>query len=532
MSNYGIWTDGSASIVLLPSGDNGDRLLALAKEWTQTGLLRPAMWLDLDQVNLGENAPPEVPVKVLGLSPDRELHEIDVDLFGQLAQRELKVVRIVGLRYLTDDKSTHVRQNSLVRDVGHYLERSLPLPVNQTGQKEAKTRLLRLNLVVHPTQLSGIEREQVIEGSWEANLIVSPEDRRSPWTSDAFVRVGPQLDAFALAHIATAAGLWNGLPNGAFDHIARGEGQPGRIVVPRLFVRAVSSDGLARRVSSKALTDFSSADTSTRAGVLSIAIPGTRAIPETQTIDYQEWVIENIFSLDGGRLQHTGISSTPVLPKFKILEVAQLKHFFSFAWNKISQIPKWSWLHFRAGIGSRLTRKFQGDDGLATVGVEVDESPDARDKALIDRYERIREQVEQVNLAPSVVALEKVTAESSPELWSGIRKLFFGMLDGSELPSSVVSPKFEDERLVFESASSLVFDPENIWKFESEHEDVPSKSVKVVDLDSVKKMQLELDVWLKDSKEAFSTLNKQLTSTRQEIAVLQRELANAKGSDS
>jgi hypothetical protein len=150
----------------------------------------------------------------------------------------------------------------------------------------------------------------------------------------------------------------------------------------------------------------------------------------------------------------------------------------------------------------------------------------------MDRYERIREQVAQVNLAPSVVALEKVTAESSPELWSGIRKLFFGMLDGSELPSSVVSPKFENERLVFESASSLVFDPENIWKFESEHNDVPSKSVKVVDSGSVKNMQQELDVWLKDSKDAFSTLNKQLTSTRLEIAALQRELANAKGADS
>lgn len=532
MSNYGIWTDGSASIVLLPSGDNGDRLLKIAKEWTQTGLLRPAMWLDLDQINLGDNAPPEVPVKVLGLSPDRELHEIDVDLFGQLAQHELKVVRIVGLRYLTDDKSTYARQNSLVKDIGHYLERSLPLPVNQAGKNDAKTRLLRLNLVVHPTQLSGIERDQVVEGSWEANLIVSPEDRRSPWTSDAFVRVGPQLDAFALAHIATAAGLWNGLPNGAYDHIATGEGQPGRIIVPRLFVRAVSSYGLARRVSSKALTAYSSAATSTHAGVLSITIPGTRAIPENQITDYQEWVIENIMSLDGERLQYRGIANTPILPKLNILEIAQVKHFFSFAWNKISQIPKWSWLHIRAGIGSRLTRKFQGDDGLATVGIEVDESPDARDRALMETYERIREQVLQVNLAPSVVSLEKVTAESSPELWSGIRKLFFGMLDGSELPSTVVTPRYEDESLVFESASSLVFDPENIWKFESEHKDIPAKSVKVVDSGSVSQMHDELDLWVKDSKAAFSSLNKQLIETRQELAMLNGELADAKETDS
>jgi hypothetical protein len=531
VNNYGIWTDGSASIVLLPSGSNGDRILELAKEWTQTGLLRPAMWLDLDSVNLFENAPPDVPVKVLGLSPDRELHEIEVDLFGQLAQRELRVVRIVGLRYLTDDKSTHVKQNSLVRDVGHYLERSLPLPVNQTGNSDAKTRLLRLNVVVHPTQLTGIERDQVIEGSWEANLIVSPEDRRSPWTSDAFVRVGSQLDAFALAHIATAAGLWNGLPKGAFDHIATGEGQPGRIVVPRLFVRAVSSDGLARRVSSKALTQFSSAEASTRAGVLSIAIPGTRAIEESRILEYQEWVISSVLSFDGGRLQYPGISATPILPKIKILEIAQLKHFFSFAWNKISQIPKWSWQYVRAGVGARLTQRLQGDEGLATVGIEIDENPDARDRALIERYERIREQVSQVNLAPSVVNLEKVTAESSPELWSGIRKLFFGMLDGSELPANVTPPKYEDERLVFESASSLVFDPENVWTFESAHEDIPGKSVKVANTESARKMQEELDTWLKDSRDVFGSLNQRLAVTKQDIAELQRELAVAKEFD-
>ena len=532
MSNYGIWTDGSASIVLLPSGNNGDRLLELAKEWTQTGLLRPAMWLDLDRVNLGDNSPPDVPVRVLGLSPDRELHEIEVDLFGQLAQRELRVVRIVGLRYLTDDKSTHLRQNTLVRDVGHYLERSLPLPVNQTGQKEAKTRLLRLNLVVHPTQLSGIERDQVIEGSWETNLIVSPEDRRSPWTSDAFVRVGPQLDAFALAHIATAAGLWNGLPSGAFDHMAMGEGQPGRIVVPRLFVRAVSSDGLARRVSSKALREFSSAEQSTRAGALSIAIPGTRAIPESQVTDYQEWVIENIMHLDGQRLQYQGIQSIPGLPKIKVLELAQLKHFFSFAWSKISQIPKWSWLFVRAGVGARLTRKFQGEDGLAIVGIEVDENPDSRDLALMQRYDRIREQVSQVDLTPSVINLEKVTAESSPELWSGIRKLFFGMLDGSELPPNVESPKYEDERLVFESAKSIVFNPENEWTFDPENENVATKSIKVTNNDSVREMQLELDAWLRDSRSDLNSANIELANIKREMLALQGELARSKGTDS
>jgi len=524
MNRNGIWSEGSASIVLLPSSAKGERIFALAKEWTQTGLLRPAMWLDLDHVTLAGNAPPIVPVKVLGLAPDRELHEIEVDLFGQLAQHELSIVRMVALRYLTEDKSTHVRQNDLVRDVGYYLERSLPLPVNQTGKKEAKTRYIRLNVVVQPTQPTGLQQEQVLEGSWEANLIVSPEDRRSPWTSDAFVREGDQLDAFALAHIATAAGLWNGLPRGAYDEVATGEGQSGKIIVPRLFVRAVSSDGLARRVSTKVLSEFADAGMSTRAGNLSISIPGTRAIPENQVYEYQNWVIENIFQLDDGRLQYAGIAPVPSISKVKILELNQLAHFFKFSGNKVSQIPKWTWQVIRAALGRKLTRSLQGDDGLATVGIEIDTDPDARDRALMGRLNRIQEQLVQLDLEPSLVALEKVSAESSPALWSGMRRLFFGMLDGSELPPKVGIPLFENEKLVFERVSDLVFDPEHVWEAKINPADTDVTRVSISEPQEVANAHKELNETVKNAKANLLRLNTELMKTKTEIKIKTKEL--------
>jgi hypothetical protein len=529
MKQNGIWSEGSASIILLPSGENGERVLSLAREWTQTGMLRPAMWLDLDKVTLIENAPPHVPVVVLGLAPDRELHEIEVDLFSQLAQHELSIVRIVALRYLTEDRSTHLRQNTLVRDVGYYLERSLPLPVNQTGKKEAKTRYFRLNVVVHPTQLTGLQQDQVIEGSWEANLIVSPEDRRSPWTSDAFVREGDQLDAFALAHIATAAGLWNGLPNGAYDGVATGEGQSGKIIVPRLFVRAVSSDGLARRVSTKVLREFSDSSKSTRAGSLSFSIPGTRGIQEDQINDYKNWILANIFQLDNSRLQYQGISAIPPLPKARILEFVQIKHFFSFAGNKVSQIPKWTWQAIRASFGRRLTRKLQGDDGLATVGIEIDANPDERDEVLIKRITKINEQLLQLDLDPSLIALEKVSAESSPALWSGMRKLFFGMLDGSELPQKVETPMYENDKLVFERVSDLVFNPEQIWESKSGKNNNETQRVPISDPQEVANAHVELDETVRKARARFSKLTSELLEVKRDYKTSARELEQVSG---
>lgn len=527
MERSGIWQDGSASIVLLPSNVYGEQVFSLAKEWTKTGLLRPAMWLDLDKVVLPENGPPVVPVKVLGLAPDRTMHEIEVDLFNQLAQHELKIVRIVGLRYLNQDPATHKKKNQLVRDVGHYLERSLPLPVNAKGMKEAKTRLLRLNLVVHPTQLSNLEQAEVLEGSWEINLLASPEDRRSPWTADAFVREGDQLTSFALAHVASAAGLWNGLPDGAFDEIASGEGQPGRIVVPRLFVRAVSSDGLARRVSSKVLREFTDATTSTRAGGLSISIPGTRAIPEPQIHEYQDWVINCIFQLDDGRLQYQGIPEKPELKKIRLRETSQLSHFFEFAFNKISQIPKWTWQNLRAKFGKKLTEKFQGDGGFATVGIEVNSGVDARDRAIISRYENLKEQIARVNLMPSRINIEKVTAESTPALWSGLRKLFFGMLDGSELPQQIQTPLYENEKLIFERVSNLVFNPEQTLEIPTSSDALKMKIISISDLTSMKNTQKEIEDWIKKSGSALSTLNDQLFEISSEIEKLNQELTNS-----
>ena len=39
------WPDAKTSIILLPSGVQGESLLALAAEWTKMGLLGPALWV-------------------------------------------------------------------------------------------------------------------------------------------------------------------------------------------------------------------------------------------------------------------------------------------------------------------------------------------------------------------------------------------------------------------------------------------------------------------------------------------------------
>jgi hypothetical protein len=49
------WPAGKASIILLPSGSQGESILALSRSWAEAGLLGPAFWIKPESVLLTEN---------------------------------------------------------------------------------------------------------------------------------------------------------------------------------------------------------------------------------------------------------------------------------------------------------------------------------------------------------------------------------------------------------------------------------------------------------------------------------------------
>jgi len=128
-----------------------------------------------------------------------------------------------------------------------------------------------------------------------------------------------------------------------------------------------------------------------------------------------------------------------------------------FGWDKIKVIPWWIWIWFRRLIGKKLTQTFQGKDGKASVGISQVDALDARDRILIEKLNNLLSAEEAAKKALITPYLKRVT-KSSAELWTSLRKLVFGMLDGSDLSKFGLTP--QDERVpVFSNVAQLIQDP-------------------------------------------------------------------------
>lgn len=53
------WHEGSASVVLLPSGETGAELIKLVSEWTKSWMLKPAFWISEADIVDSSDGPQE-----------------------------------------------------------------------------------------------------------------------------------------------------------------------------------------------------------------------------------------------------------------------------------------------------------------------------------------------------------------------------------------------------------------------------------------------------------------------------------------
>ncbi len=116
-----------ASIVLLPSGEQGEAILALAGEWTKMGLLGHALWVHARAGRaMRRTARPHIRAVVLGVGHDLEVAAIEVDLFEALAREALSVVRLVKLRSAVPSRELDAAQDAITDRVREYVRKSMP----------------------------------------------------------------------------------------------------------------------------------------------------------------------------------------------------------------------------------------------------------------------------------------------------------------------------------------------------------------------------------------------------------------------
>ncbi len=513
------WADAKASIVLLPSGEQGEAIIALAGEWTKMGLLGHALWVMPEQVDNALVGIPNIRAIVLGVGHDLEVAAIEVDLFEALAREALSVVRLVKLRSAVPSRELDAAQDAITDRVREYVRKSMPM-VNPTATVlEQATELHHATLICAPTEFQLQQRVDWAGGEYGVVVVASPEDRSSPWSGDAFVRENERFVGFTLTHLASVAGLWNGVSTGSFELFHREESGHQSVWISRVFVNAVLTESLGRRTAARVLEAAAMPDSLLVDPSMSPPPAGTTFIPDNLIDGYVDDMVRGAMSLDDGALgfREPRVEGDP--GKTRVGFWRQIGHFFSFSGEKLVRMPYWSWRFLTSRTSRRLTRTLHTDEGAMIVGSQLDEIFDVRDRMLLAEAQRITE-AERAAHAQAHASAGIVHVRTTPRLWARLRELVFGALDGSaDLSDSGFAP-VEGSTPIFGRVSDVLALQADPWT--PPREEVPEEYPERIDWYALALAdpREKLDDWVADAAARRGDAEAELASLNTEIEAL------------
>ena len=463
------WENNSLSIVLLPSESRYAKVHEQLKQWISDGLLGNFIWMTADDITPEEFGPPTIRGFVWGLDENRELTGVQVNAFEEMAKNRFKTVRLLAVRVLSNSFEPDETEYEKFNLLSEQIKLSLPLMMSkdEAGQK---TDLRRINLAIYPTELRREDYSQVFKGHWDHHVIASPEDRKTPLSADRFVKEDTRYPKFIAMHVAATGGLWNGIARSPFDELAKPESGDKSYQLSRVFINSVLTDGLSRRVAASVLSDLANPSIDLHAKGLVAEIPDTVFIADEDAEAWVDEMVKVVFDCDHGVLTFTEPVPSEELQWMKWSEWKGIKDFFAFAGKKIISMPKWCWIWLRRRIGKKLTTSLAGPDGGLQIGIDQDDAEDIRDRALFDAMGTIQANVTEANKA-LVTPFRKTQTASRPGLWSDIRQMIYGFLEGGDLHKFGIE-NFDGRYPIFSKVSDVIQDPKEVQKVPAEIADL------------------------------------------------------------
>ena len=455
------WGEGGLTIVLLPSGQLGDELLSVAKQWTDLKLLSRAVWVRPEFLDASVSNPPKQKALILGEDRDGSAAEVEVDLFEQLARQQLLLVRLLVVRSVSETVGFDQKQDALGDLLEKYLTVALPLPVSSGYDRDSYTQFLRLNLVCAPTEYEVGQDSKLLSGKFNANFVAAAEDRSAPLAGDAFMRHEPpskRFASFTMMHVAAVGALWQGLPKGLYELLNPSGGTGSQTYLSRIFASAILTDGLARRASARVLKRIADPVAGAVDFATELPVQGTYQIPDSEHDKYIESMVNLTFEFDDRKLSYRPSPEAERVQAIQRSMSAETSNFFVFVGDKLSSIPihMAKWAHRRVAKALNVLLHGGDDTGYASVKLP-EEHLDPRDRVVMENRERILLEKEKADVA-LVSPVIPSDVRSTPALWTNIRDLVFGMLDASNL-ERLGYPESENGWPIFYRVSDLFADP-------------------------------------------------------------------------
>ena len=448
-----IWGSDKVSIILLPSGDLGRSILDLAQDWTRSWLLTPALWMLADEVpdfdpslDSELQVPPNLKAYLLGRDQEQNAVREEVDVFWTLGSQPFKVVRFIAVR--TEQSDELMRKTNLAAVTSSkFISRATPEISSDTSKVSGKSNFKKYNLVISPTNDRSI-LEGVILGGWDANLIAAAEDRSTPLSTDSFVKVGERFLGFALAHIATTAGLWAGLDSSSAEIQDLDPNQLRQACLQRVFVRGVTSDTLSADVAHWALLKLNFSDSDSDFDSSSAAGPNAKTIPAQYREQFMNDLVDYILSGPTTTKDNflyspfVGISHGAVKSRLFVRFLERLGDMGS----GLAGLPRWAGA--TAEYRMDLAMDDEADEQTLYSGVPQRLAP------------KIKLQPVDVLMASTPPRLQKPASD----LWRHMRTAISSAIDAptSEHPQALTDPS-DGKKWVFASVDQVLPNPDALW---------------------------------------------------------------------
>ena len=446
-----IWESGKISIIVLPSGDQGKAILELAQEWSRSWLLTPALWLLADEIpdfdssiDIDNEVPPKLSAYLLGRDLEQNSVREVVDVFWTLGSQPFDKVRFVAVR--TEQNPELMRKTTTgVETAARFIERAIPQRNIDAKDGSLRSYFNKFNLVISPTNERGV-LEGVLSTFWDANLIAAAEDRATPLSTDSFVKLSDRFIGFALAHIATTAGLWAGLPISSAE-ISDERSQLKQARLQRVFVRGVTSDTLSADVAHWALQKLNRTDANFEVGAVEGL--GVKTISAEIQHVYVERLVDYLLKgpQDANNVDDFLFKHYESIVKFPSGESRFKKLMLRIAdmADALIGIPKW----IAANAAYRMD-----------YALDEEYNEDILYKAIPARL------APQVKLPPVdvlVASLKPKIDLPKPELWRFVRETLSASIDAPTSNHPEVLRDADGKLLVFATVEQVLPNPEAGW---------------------------------------------------------------------
>ena len=228
-------------------------------------------------------------------------------------------------------------------------------------------------------------------------------------------------------------------------------------------MNGVLTEGMARRVSAEVLDQV--VDPSARIVDPTFGSPatGTSIIEDDKTDLYLSAMVDGVFELDDQKLAYHPPAAAVDPARIRTGFFQQIGLFLVWAFWKLLWAPVWIARWFRRLFTGKLNEATHGDAGYREVSDGEDKRFDLRDRTLLAIKDRILAAEQRARRALRSPATASAI-RSTPRLWTNLREMVFGALDGSSDLSALGFVPVDGKIPVFGRVTDVLVAPHSAWE--------------------------------------------------------------------